>query len=175
MRMIVMVMAAAAAFVACAQGPAGRKGPAERMGQPPSIEPVVRMAINPKTAEKLGVTPEQSARLKALNAAHAEAMKALRAKTRSEMTRQAGLLAAENLDEKAIMAAFDESWATRKEIARLQMKLLIDVRGILSHEQLDKARKVMRENFGPRKAQPLGGEAKKRPPKATEAEKPAKD
>jgi len=156
MKLTVMMMVVAAMFAAVAQEPAK---PAHRPGPgtgpaPMTVEPVVRMALNPKMAEKLGVTEEQTAKLKAL-ADNREALKGLHEKARRGFERQAELLKAEKLDEAAVMAALDETWNARKEIARLQTKRIVDVRSILTAEQIAKAREAMKAQRGkPREKSP---------------------
>lgn len=156
MKQLMMIAATALALTASAQAP--MRGPGPAFG--PSLEPVVRFALNEKSAEKIGITPEQAAKLKALPDER-EALKGLHEKARKCMERQAELLKAETVDEAAVMAALDEAWAARKEVAKLQTKRLIAVRGILTDEQISKAREAMKEMRGnhgkrprPQKAKP---------------------
>ena len=127
-----------------------------------SIDPVVRAALNPKAAEKLGITEEQVAKLKALEDGKGE-MKELQEKVRKGMERQAELMKAEKIDEAAVMASLDEVWAARKEIAKKQTARLISVKSILSDEQIRKAREVLKS---------MRSEGKKAG-KCRKAEKPA--
>ena len=140
MKCLMMTMAAAAlALAAVAQEPAGggkARSPRPAMMMPG--EPVLRAACNPKMAEKLGLTEEQSAKIKAL-ADDKSAMKALHEKVRKGMERQTELLKAEKIDEAAVMAALDEVFEARKEIAKCQTKRIIAVKSILTPEQIGKA------------------------------------
>ena len=124
-----------------------------------SLEPLVRLALNENAAKKLGITAEQTAQLKALPDERA-AMKALQEKVRKSADRQAELLKAEKIDEAAVMAAFDEVWAARKDVAKLQTKRIIAIRGILTDEQITKARDVMKEMRTSRQRKPRAAKAK---------------
>lgn len=143
MKCMIAICAAALAFAAVAQEPTVRRGRAV------SIDPVVRAALNPKLAEKLGISEEQSAKLKALNA-EKEGLKELNEKVRKGMERQAELLKAEKIDEAAVMAALDEVWEARKEVAKRQTKRIIAVKSILTSEQIAKARESLK-TIGKRK------------------------
>lgn len=143
MKCMIAICAAALAFAAVAQEPTVRRGRAV------SIDPVVRAALNPKLAEKLGISEEQSAKLKALNA-EKEGLKELNEKVRKGMERQAELLKAEKIDEAAVMAALDEVWEARKEVAKRQTKRIIAVKSILTSEQIAKAREALK-TIGKRK------------------------
>ena len=148
MKHLMATLVAVLAFAAVAQGPMGR-------GNMPPIEPVLRAAQNPKLAEKLGITAEQVARLKAL-ADEKGSMKELQEKVRKGMERQAELLKAGTVDEAAVMAALDEVWEARKAIAKRQTQRLIAVRKVLSEEQIGKVREAMKAMRGERKPAPRG-------------------
>ena len=137
MKSLVCALAAVVAVAAFAEGPRARKPWME------SINPVVRVALNPKAAEKLGITEEQAAKLKALEDGKGE-LNELQEKVRKGMERQAELMKAEKIDEAAVMASLDEVWAVRKEIAKKQTARLISVKSILSDEQIRKAREVLK-------------------------------
>ena len=137
MKSLVCALAAVVAVAAFAEGPKTRKPWME------SINPVVRVALNPKAAEKLGITEEQAAKLKTLEDDKGE-MKELQEKVRKGMERQAELMKAEKIDEAAVMASLDEVWAARKEIAKKQTARLISVKSILTPEQVAKAREAIK-------------------------------
>ena len=157
MKCLMTVLAASLAFAAFAQGPDGAaKG--DRRGATPSLEPIVQMVRNPKMVEKLGFTEEQVTKLKAIGDSRA-ALKELQAKVRQGSERQAELLKAEKIDEAAVMAAVDEVWNAKKEIAKIQTKRVIAVRSILSPEQVRQALETFRSTRGKRGAK--GAKAKK--------------
>lgn len=157
MKCMIAVCAAALAFAAMAQDPTMRRNP----NPAGAINPVVRAALNPKLAEKLGITEEQSAKLKALNA-EKDGLKELNEKIRRGMERQAELLKADKVDEAAVMAALDEVWETRKEVAKRQTKRIIAVKSILTPEQVAKAREAIKSigKGGCRKGRGEGREKK---------------
>ena len=143
MKSLVFALAAVVVSAAFADGPKMRQqAPAE------AINPIVRAVQNPKIAAKLGLSEEQTAKLKAL-AEGQEEMKGLQEKVRKGMEWQAELLKSKKVDKAAVMSALDEVWAARKEIAKRQMSRLIAVKSILTDEQIAKvreARQTMRDN-----------------------------
>lgn len=130
-------------------------------------DPIVRAVSNPKIAEKIGLTPEQKAKLGDAAASRA-ANRELQEKIRKAVERQMELLRAEKIDEAAVMAAIDETFEARKELAKEQTRRLIAVKSILTPEQI----KMIREEM---KANRPG--AKRKPPKeaAKEPKDPAKE
>ena len=148
MKCMIAVCVAALACAAMAQDPTMRRNP----NPAGAINPIVRAALNPKLAEKLGITEEQSAKLKALNA-EKDGLKEINERIRKGMERQAELLKAELIDEAAVMAAIDEVFEARKAIAKAQTRRLIAAKSILTPEQV-------------KKAQELAGSRSARPPRA---------
>ena len=152
MKSLMMMVAAAVSLASLAQGPAAgcaacsRGGRAEKTGAP-SIEPVLRAATNAKLAEKAGISEEQVAKLKAI-ADEKGALKTLHEKVRKGTERQVELLKAEKIDEAAVMAAIDETWDAKKEVAKYQTKRLIAVKSILSAEQIEKIRDALKAKRG---------------------------
>ena len=140
MKCFVAMMAVALALMAMAQAPAPGK---MRRGPAGAMDPIVRVALNPKVAKKIGLTEEQQAKIKAATD-DKDILKALQEKVRKGMSRQAELLAAEKIDEAAVMATLDEVFAARKEVAKQQMKRLIAVKSILTPEQVKMATEAFR-------------------------------
>ena len=148
MKCLMTMLAAAVSLVALAQEPAAEgavrpRGGRMAMAGGPSIEPVLRAAMNPKLAEKAAITEEQVAKLKAI-ADEKGALKTLHEKVRKGTDRQVELLKAEKIDEAAVMAAIDETWDAKKEVAKYQTKRLIAVKSILSAEQIEKIRDALK-------------------------------
>lgn len=161
MKKLIVVAVAMAAAVAMAQGPLaerGLKGHGHRGGRGPMSErgpmghgremspiggamhdPVVSAVMNPHIAEKIGLTDEQKAKLAEFKSKRGE-NREINEKIRKGMTRQMELLKADPVDEAAVMAAIDEVFEARKEIAKIQTRRLIAVRAILTPEQIVKAR-----------------------------------
>lgn len=167
MKKIVVVLAAAFALAAMAQEQTGGGGHPTRMrggrmgGTPMMMaEPLMRAVMMPQVAEKLNLTPEQRAKIDALKGGR-DANAALQEKVRAGMQKQAELLKAEKIDEAAVMAALDEVWEARKEIAKAQTRRVIAVKSLLTPEQIaialeemKNARGNMERRRGPR---PAGG------------------
>ena len=171
MKTILTTLITALTFAAFAQEPAAKAAPKPHTGpramaMQGSIEPVVRAALNPKVAAKVGLTEEQTAKLKAL-ATNRDANKALQEKIRKGMEKQAELLKAEKIDEAAVMAALDEVWDAKKEIAKLQTKRVIAVREILTPDQVKQVREELKSIRGERK-RPQGPKAQGKGPAKAE-------
>lgn len=154
--MIAMSMAALAAAV-FAQEPGGpaadrpmRPMPSrperQSMGFSMAGDPLLRAVMNPKVAEAIELTDEQKAKVKKLRSSGGS--RELQERFRKGMEKQSALLQAEAIDEAAVMAAVDETWEARKELAKEQTRRLIAVRSILTPEQVKKALSVMRDKGG---------------------------
>jgi len=149
---LMLMFAAALAGATFAQQPPehrgfrGRPGP---MGGMP-MDPIVHMVTSPRMVEKLGLSEEQSAKLKEVNKGGQEAAGETQKKIRAAMEKQAELLKAKEIDEAAVMASVDEVFDLRKAAAKEQMKKIIAVRAILTPEQIEKAREAMKQMRGRR-------------------------
>ena len=163
MNKLMMVAVAALVSAACfADEPAeGAKRPERRMNRPPMGErammggagmmgdPIMWAVMNPKAAEMIGLSDDQKAKLKELQGPRG-GNRELQEKVRKGMERQAELLKADQVDEAAVMAALDEVWEARKEVAKRQTKRIIAVKSILTSEQVAKAREAIK-SIGKRK------------------------
>ena len=161
MKCLMMMVVATVSLVALAREPAAEGAARPRGGRMamvggPSIEPVLRAAMNPKLAEKASITEEQVAKLKVI-ADEKGALKTLHEKVRKGTDRQVELLKAEKIDEAAVMAAIDETWDAKKEVAKYQTKRLIAVKSILSAEQIEKIRETLNAKRGGRQNGPRTG------------------
>ena len=126
-----------------AMGPRGDRMP---MG-PMMMDPILRMVSNPQAAAKLGLTDEQVAKLKELSKGREndrETQKAIR----KFVDRQMELLAADKIDEVAVMATVDEICEARRAAMKDQLKRTIAARSILTPEQLAKAKAMVGEFRG---------------------------
>ena len=108
-------------------------------------DPAVMAATNPKIAEKIGLSAEAREQIKKLDADNRAKVQELQKKTREAMEKQAKLMKAEKIDEAAVMAAIDELFECRKEMAKTQTKRLIGVKALLTPEQITKATEFMKE------------------------------
>lgn len=120
----------------------GERGP--QMGG----DPLMFAVMNPRSAEALGLSDEQKAKLKEVLGPR-DATRELNEKIRKGMERQMELLKADSVDEAAVMAAIDEVFEARKAVAKDQTKRLIAVRAILTSEQIAKATEMMKEHRRP--------------------------
>ena len=120
------------------------------MGGMGGIDPaVVRAVSNPAFAEKLGLSEEQKAKIKAASATP-EANREAHKKLRDASMKQAELMRAEKIDEAAVMAAIDEAFELRKTMAKEQAKRTIAIKSVLTPEQVKKAQEEMKHGFAPR-------------------------
>ena len=126
-------------------GPRGGMGPREF-----NMDPIVHAVNSPKIAEKLGLSDEQKAKLKELND-RAKGGRDNMKKVREAMMRQVQLMKDDTIDEAAVMKAIDEVFELRKQMAREQVKRLIEVKKILTPEQIAKAREEMKNSRGARR------------------------
>lgn len=108
-------------------------------------DPAVMAATNPKIAEKIGLSAEACEQIKKLDTDNRAKVQELQKKTRELMEKQAQLMKAEKIDEAAVMAAIDELFECRKEMAKTQTKRLISVKSLLTPEQITKATELMKE------------------------------
>lgn len=158
MNKLMMVAVAALVSAACfADEPtAGAKRAERRVGRPPMGErammggagmmgdPIMWAVMNPKVAEKIGLSDDQKAKLKELQPPRG-ANREANEKIRKGMEKQMELLKAEKIDEAAVMAAIDEVFEARKTVAKEQTKRIIAVRALLTSEQVAKATEAMKE------------------------------
>lgn len=154
MKTLMTVVAAVLAATTFADGPApqrggqpgrfGGRGFGGGMGFGAMGDPIMRVATNPKIAEKIGLSEDQKAKLKEATGDQSktrELQKQVMEKTEHQMQ----LMKAEKIDEAAVMSAIDEVFEARKEIAKQQTKQLIAIRSILTPEQIEKAKNAMEE------------------------------
>ena len=146
MKKMTLLFAAALVGAAFAQGPRER-GPRPTMSGPshPGMDPIVRMVSNPKMAEKLGITEEQRTKLDACLKGGREKGVEQQKKAHEAMEKQMRLLEAEKVDEAAVMAAIDEVFEIRKEMAKAQTRRVIAVKSILTPEQIAKGLEELRQ------------------------------
>ena len=192
MKLLVAAAVAAIAFSVLAEAPAGGEEPRRR--RPPMGErfrpdgaqmladPVMRAVMMPGVAEKIGLNDEQKTKLHEVVLLRG-ASRELQDKIRKGTSRQAELLKAEKIDEAAVMAAIDEVFDARREIAKDQARRLIAVKSILTPEQVSKALEAMKElrvegrqRHAGMKGERRGPRGERRPKEGAEApaaEKPA--
>lgn len=168
MKKLMFAMVAALSFAVIAQDAEGpkagpkegafRRGPRDRgamaaergmmpggLGGGMMSDPAVMAATNPKIAEKIGLSAEAREQIKKLDADNRAKVQELQKKVRELVEKQAQLMKAEKIDEAAVMAAIDELFECRKEMAKVQTKRLIDVKAMLTPEQVKQATELLKE------------------------------
>lgn len=203
MKTLLAIAIAAMSFAALAQEPeAGPKGPRKhgpmaiergqmhggimpKMGMEGGMmgDPAIMAAMNPRMAEKLGLSEDVQEKIKAIDLESRNTIKDLQQKAVAAMEKQAKLMKEAKPDEAAVMAAIDELFNIRKEMAKAQTKRVIAVKALLTPEQLEKAVEQMknaREEFRKRRmdgqraphrdAKPEGDKPKADPPPPPQCE-----
>lgn len=150
-----MVLAQDAAEVKVGPGDRVRRGPrnreamvgrGKRAGAGELIrDPAVWAVMNPKVAEKLGVSEEVREKIRKIDEDAHIKLRELDKKSRAATEKQMKLMRAETIDETAAMAAIDEVFALGGEMAKVQAKRIIDVKSLVTPEQLSKAMATMKE------------------------------
>lgn len=174
MKSMMMVAAAVLAGVALAQGPEMNPRSFEPIGgrSPSANDPLVRLVSNSKVAEKIGLKTEQIATIKEITKEQRKVDRDLRDKMRAAMRKQTDLLQAEKVDEAAVMAAIDELFEVRKEMAKNQTRQVIRVKAVLTPEQIAAAKEELTRGRQKRKAHHAN---RPMPPSAPKGEQPEAD
>jgi Spy/CpxP family protein refolding chaperone len=128
-------------------GGAGRLGPggAPGMHEGGSIGFLVPLLQRPEAAARIGLPEERAQALAATFAELDAQLKAVNGKLPDAFRRQADALEAEKPDEAAVLAAVNEVWDLRREVALLQTRKVLAIRTSLTAEQIEKARALLRE------------------------------
>lgn len=129
----------------------GRAGAGQRpmAGQPPQHRGMLLLHAvqNPEVAETLGLSDEQKARIADMIADLRKQRVRLQADLEIAAIEQVRLLAAPEVNEAAVLAGVEKTGAIRTELAKLEIRPMIGIRKILSAEQLQKARALVRERM----------------------------
>ena len=159
MKKLMMIAVAALCCVALADGPErgahrpGGPGPHGGMGgmrpHEMGFDPIVFAVQRPRIAEKLGLSEEQKAKIKGVTDRAKGSREAMQ-KVREATKRQFDLMKAEKVDEAAVMKAIDEVFELRKQMAKEQVQRVIEIKAILTPEQIAKAREEMKAGFAAR-------------------------
>ena len=159
MKKLMMIAVAALCCVALADGPErgahrpGGPGPHGGMGgmrpHEMGFDPIVFAVQRPRIAEKLGLSEEQKAKIKGVTDRTKGGREAMQ-KVREATKRQFDLMKAEKVDAAAVMKAIDEVFELRKQMAKEQVQRVIEIKAILTPEQIAKAREEMKAGFAAR-------------------------
>lgn len=159
-KMKVLMMAALAVFT-CVAWADDKPARPERRGPAPAfsmVDNVVGFVLRPKMAEQLQLTNEQKEKIKEMRKAGREINREAQKSVGEAMRKQMKLLEADSIDEAAVMAAIDEVFEAKKQIAKNQTKRLIELKGVLTKEQLELARKAMTVKRPPRERRGRGSQ-----------------
>lgn len=105
---------------------------------------------NDRAAKSVGLSDEQRSQLKAAAESGAQERKTLHAKMKEAAMAQARLLTDSDVDESALMAAVEKTGAIRTELAKVEMRGLLATRKILTDEQRQKIRHMMKQRMSER-------------------------
>jgi Spy/CpxP family protein refolding chaperone len=185
MKKLMMIAVAALCCVVLADGPErGERrpgGPRGGMGgmrhhEMMGMDPIVFAVSRPQVVEKLGLSDEQKEKLKAVTDRAKDGREGMK-KVREATMKQFDLMKADKVDEAAVMKAIDEVFELRKQMAKDQVRRVIEIKAILTPEQIAKAREEMKSGFearGPRHGGPRGGREGRRGPRREGKEPAAK-
>lgn len=130
---------------------------------------------NPKTAQRLGLTSNQVAALSEKLDAIQKQKVQVRAELEIAGMEQAKLLAAEKVDEAAIMTAVEKTGSAHTRLAKLEIQPIIELKKVLTPAQVAMAKDMVRERLRDRMAAEAaegerGPMAPPEPPPAPEGE-----
>lgn len=115
-------------------------------------DPAVMAVMNPQVADKIGVTKEVQEQIRKIDADSRKVVRDMQQKTQGAMEKQASLMKEAKPDEAAVMAAIDELFDLRKEMAKAQTKRVLAVKALLTPEQLASALETMKKLRDERRA-----------------------
>ncbi len=132
-------------------GQRGREGGGKGQKQPGMQEAMIaRIVTNPRIAKEIGLTEDQVTTLKDANTSMREKQIDLRAELEKIVLRQADLLTAADLEEKAIMKILDQKYDVMKQMEGLRIKTVLLVRKTLTTEQIQKIKEMMKKRMSQR-------------------------
>lgn len=106
---------------------------------------------NPEVAEKIGLSEEQCEKISRKIEKLEDKNLNLKYKMEKTSLKQARLMTAKELDEKALMDAVEELGKYRTQIAKQRITMMIFMRNTLTPEQTKNMRSVMRERMNERR------------------------
>ena len=131
------------------RGPERRTAPMERIMAGGDVEQnlLLRVLENPQVAERLQLTEAQRDALGKVFKEFDAELETIRPKLEEALKVQAGLLGEINLDRDKLMAAVEDAWKLRTEIAKIQTRKLLALRSQLTADQINRAREMMNERM----------------------------
>lgn len=107
---------------------------------------IARLVRDRKLAAEVGLSEKQAQRIQEQLYKVRVKMVDLQADLQKAAMKQARLISAETIDEKALMTAVEETGRIRTKIAKLRIRPLLLLKSSLDPEQLRRARERMREH-----------------------------
>jgi Spy/CpxP family protein refolding chaperone len=127
-------------------GPDGQRMQGQNQGNTLVRESMMmHMLMNPRMAEEMGLEEEQITKIRATITDIRKREIQLRADQEIAGMDQVNLLTAETVDEEAVMAAVEKSGRIHTELAKLRIKPILELKKILTREQLEKAKGIVQE------------------------------
>lgn len=130
-----------------------KSGPAERGFRPEGdFEGMfIRwLTQDPKIAEKIGLTPEKVAEIRAKVSAAQTEMKDATTKMQQAAAKQVDLLSQDTPDEAAVLKLVDEIGGMNLQIAKRRMQLILDIQKSLTSEQRATLREITKSRIDER-------------------------
>lgn len=132
------------------------------------------MLMRPMVIKQLNLSPEQQAQIAAAICSASNGMSSLRSKMQSLAKQQAKLMGAEEVDEVAVLKLAGEIGDARTDMSLMQVKQMLSARKILTLEQRQQLREMMRKLMDQREgAGPVPGGKRERKAEAGDAARPA--
>lgn len=105
----------------------------------------VMAVMNPQVADKIGISKEVQEKIRKIDLDSIKVVREFKQKTREAIERQTNLMKEAKPDETAVMAAIDEHFNLRKEMAKAQMKRVLAVKALLTPEQIEAALETLKK------------------------------
>jgi Spy/CpxP family protein refolding chaperone len=118
---------------------------------------IARLLKAPKVAEELGLSQEQVKSLQEKLDALRKEVATLRIDLENASLEQARLLTGQTVDEAAVMGAVEKAGEISTKIAKLAAQQLLTVKKVLTPQQIEKAKAMMRERVEKERERFTGG------------------
>ncbi len=131
------------------RGPERRFAPMERIMAGGDIEQniLLRALDNPQIAERLQITDAQRDAIATSFQELDAQLETLRPRLEDALKVQTGLLGEPDLDQDKLMAAVEDAWKLRTEIAKIQTRKLLALRSHLTADQITRSRDLIKDRM----------------------------
>ena len=117
-----------------------------------------KTVMNPKSAEELSLTKEQTESLQSELGKIKPEIEKLKVELEKSAVKQAKLITDSKINEKELMAAVETTGKIRIEIAKLQVKQVLVVLKTLTPEQIEKAKQITQQTTSKHRKTPASNE-----------------